>query len=172
MSASKRENAVFTGHLQALADRLTCARNTKYGRSKGMEITSELKAKLIKAGSEEEVKALLGDRASEEESARIWKEIEAHRPTDNLETVDDDELEVVSGGFFYEERDYINDGCADHTRTGDFFPCWRTDSCDMFFIQYTNCNPCPKGGNHESVIRIIDGAEYYVCPKCGQKTRK
>ena len=132
----------------------------------------ELRRKLIRAKDIEEVRAILGPETTQEEIDQVWREIEAHRPTNILEEVDDDELEVVSGGFFYEERDYINDGCADHTRTGDFFPCMRTDRCDMFFIQYTNCNPCPKGGNHESVIRIIDGAEYYVCPKCGQKTRK
>ena len=40
-----------------------------------MEITKELKEKLLQAGSLEEVKALLGEQATEEETARLWHEI-------------------------------------------------------------------------------------------------
>ena len=38
-----------------------------------MDATNELKARLLKAGSEEEVKVLLGDQASAEEVSRIWQ---------------------------------------------------------------------------------------------------
>ena len=52
----------------------------------------------MKANSEEEVKALLDGQASEEKAHHIWQEIEAHRPAEGLEAVDDGELEAVSGG--------------------------------------------------------------------------
>ena len=63
-----------------------------------MEITKELKEKLLKANSEEEVKALLGDAVKEEDVTKIWKEIEAHKADPDLKKVDDDELDAVSGG--------------------------------------------------------------------------
>ena len=65
-----------------------------------MEITKERKEKLMKAGSKEELKAMLGEKASEEETAKLWYELRKTRerePSD-LEKVDDDELEAVSGG--------------------------------------------------------------------------
>lgn len=37
-----------------------------------MVITKELKEKLLQAGSPEEEKALLGEQATEEETARLW----------------------------------------------------------------------------------------------------
>ena len=57
-----------------------------------MEITKELKEKLLKANSEEEVKALLGGSA-EGKTSEFWQEIEAHHGALGLEKVDDDELE-------------------------------------------------------------------------------
>ena len=77
-----------------------------------MEITKELKEKLLKADSEEEVKALLGEEIKEEEAAAIWREIEALKAAPELEKVDDDELEAVNGGA---DRDYLKDGCSSST---------------------------------------------------------
>ena len=65
-----------------------------------MEITMELKEKLMKAGSKEELKAMLGEKASEEETARLWYEIQKAREPGGLEKVDDDELEAVNGGYW------------------------------------------------------------------------
>ena len=62
-----------------------------------MEMTKELKEKLLKANSEEEVKALLGDQATEAECSRAWREIQKSQA---MEAVDDDELASVSGGFY------------------------------------------------------------------------
>ena len=69
-----------------------------------MEITKELKKKLLNANSKEEVSALLGEEAAEEEKARIWHEIQKNRHSD-LESVDDDELEAVSGGVIWFDDD-------------------------------------------------------------------
>ena len=65
-----------------------------------MEITKELKKKMLTANSAEEVGALLGDQATEEEKDRIWHEIKKTGAADDLVTVDDDELEAVSGGIW------------------------------------------------------------------------
>ena len=58
----------------------------------------ELRRKLIRAKDIEEVRAILGPETAEEEINQTWREIEAHRPAEGLEAVDDDELEAVSGG--------------------------------------------------------------------------
>ena len=62
-----------------------------------MEITKGKKEELLKAVSEEEVRAILGKDAEEEQTERIWNEIRNHR---DLEKLDDDELEVVNGGYW------------------------------------------------------------------------
>ena len=65
-----------------------------------MEITKELKEKLLKANSEEEVKAILGDEATQEEAAFVWEKVQAKK-AEGLEAVDDEELEAVSGGALW-----------------------------------------------------------------------
>ena len=64
-----------------------------------MEITKELKEKLLNADSEEEVKALLGDEVTEEEAALLFGEIRKRKEADDLKTLDDDSLEDVVGGI-------------------------------------------------------------------------
>ncbi len=131
-----------------------------------MEITKELREKLLNANSEEEVKALLGDAVKEEEAAAIWKEIEALKAAPDLKKMDDDELEAVSGGA---DRDYLKDGCL--SSTNDSW-CWANDTCDRFWITYSNYDPCPKGGNHEWVKTVHRGlfgewnGVYMKCRKC------
>ena len=134
-----------------------------------MEITQEMRAKLIRAKDQEEVRAILGPEAAEDEIGQIWREIEAHRPADGLETVDDDELDAVSGGGY--DRNYGTQGCADTTKDGW---CWSADKCSSWTILYGNYDPCPKGGNHKwkfirraetPVLSIVD---IYKCEACGE----
>ena len=131
-----------------------------------MEITKELKEKLLKANSEEEVKALLGDAVKEEDVTKIWKEIEAHKADPDLKKVDDDELEAVSGGA---DRDYLKDGCSSSTNASS---CWSNDTCVRFWITYSNYDPCPNGGNHEWVKYVRKGlfgewnGTFMECRKC------
>ena len=131
-----------------------------------MEFTKELKEKLPKANSEEEVKALLGDSVTEKDVTKIWKEIEAHKADPDLKKVDDDELEAVSGGA---DRDYLEDGCAD-TVNSDW--CWFTDLCAGPYISYSNYDPCPKGGNHDwkyTTENVIGKKNPIMkCTKCGE----
>ncbi len=63
-----------------------------------MEITKELKEKLLNANSEEEIKALLGEEITEEEAAVLFQEIKKRKEADNLKALDDDNLEDVAGG--------------------------------------------------------------------------
>ena len=63
-----------------------------------MEITKELKEKLLNADSEEEVKALLGDEVTEEEAALLFGEIRKRKEADDLKALDDGNLEDVAGG--------------------------------------------------------------------------
>ena len=129
-----------------------------------MEITKELKKKLLGANSEEEVKALLGDAVKEEDVTKIWKEIEAHKADPDLKKVDDDELEAVNGGA---DRDYLKDGCS--SSTNDSW-CWYNDNCSEIWTTYSNYDPCPKGGIHEWKAKgIPDGVRWkkiYICQKC------
>ena len=64
-----------------------------------MEITKELREKLLTANSEEEVKALLGDEVTEEEAAVLFQEIRKRKEADDLKALDDDNLEDVAGGL-------------------------------------------------------------------------
>lgn len=63
-----------------------------------MEITKELREKLLKANSEEELKALLGEQVMEEEVALLWQEIRKQKEADNPTTLDDSSLGGVAGG--------------------------------------------------------------------------
>ena len=64
-----------------------------------MEITKELKEKLLNANSEEEVKALLGEEITEEEAALLFQEIRKRKEADDLKALDDGNLENVAGGI-------------------------------------------------------------------------
>ena len=64
-----------------------------------MEITKELKEKLLNADSEEEVKALLGEEITEEEAALLFEEIRKRKEADDLKALDDGNLEDVAGGM-------------------------------------------------------------------------
>ena len=64
-----------------------------------MEITKELKEKILNANSEEEVKALLGDEITEKEAAVLFQEIRKRKESDDLKALDDGNLEDVAGGI-------------------------------------------------------------------------
>ena len=64
-----------------------------------MEITKELKEKLLNANSEEEIKALLGEEITEEEAAVLFQEIQKRKEADDLKALDDGNLEDVAGGM-------------------------------------------------------------------------
>ena len=133
-----------------------------------MEITKELKEKLLNADSEEEVKSLLGG-STEEKASEIWQEIEAYHGAMGLEKVDDDELEAVSGG---EDRDWLKEGCSSSAKVGEL--CFRNDSCSLWTITYSNFDPCPNGGIHEWVEekRFYEDAHRFIqyrCKKCYNK---
>ena len=108
------------------------------------QITQEMRAKLLHAKDQEEVRSILGPEAAEEEIERVWQEIQRHRPAEGLEAVEDDELEAVSGGY---ERDYGAQGCSATVEDGSH--CWTDDKCTWWQVEYVNYDPCPKGGNHD-----------------------
>ena len=64
-----------------------------------MELTKELKEKLLNANSEEEAKALLGDEVTEEEAALLFEEIRKRKEADEFKALDDGNLEDVAGGM-------------------------------------------------------------------------
>ena len=108
------------------------------------ENKQELRGKLIRAKDIEEVRAILGPETAEEEINQTWREIEAHRPEDGLEEVDDDELEAVNGG---EMRDFDNQGCSATVEEGSH--CWSDDACKMFEVEYFNVDRCTDGLRHD-----------------------
>ena len=135
-----------------------------------MEITKELKEKLLNANSEEEVKALLGDEVTLEDAAFVWEKLQAKKAEGALSEVDDDELEAVSGGA---DRDWEKDGCRSST---DLSFCWVSDSCLDIWTTYSNYDPCPKGGKHEWQEKVLidwlrnSQGVFFECKKCHEKT--
>ena len=139
---------------------------------KSMEITKELKEKLLNANSEEEVKAMLGDQATEKDAARAWREINARLAAPNLEEVEDDELEAVSGG---RSRDFLTEGCAASVEHGSF--CLVNDSCVFVEVRYKHeseaCVIGQKGHDWGEYYTKNDGAAYSLtfrrCKRCGKE---
>ena len=106
------------------------------------EFSVELRSKLKKAASREEVEALLKADGQE---------------------LSPDELEDVAGG-----RDWMKDGCAATVEENS--DCWGTDGgCAISNITYTNlpetyCRKC----NKQSAIWIYDDEKYMQrCRYCG-----
>ena len=136
----------------------------------------ELRGKLIRAKDIEEVRALLGPETAEEEIKQVWREIEAHRPAEGLETVDDDELAAVSGGA---DRNWVTQGCSATVEEGSW--CGSDDYCNYYDVTYSNFDPCTDGGLHDyqyagkkEGLRFLiatQGYLSYVCSKC-QKEKK
>ena len=116
-----------------------------------MEITKELKKKLLGANSEEEVKALLGDQATEAECSRAWREIQKSQA---MEAVDDDELASVSGGFYGIFSDKAPDGYdAD---------CWF-----CFHSKHECARSEHPDGYHHFEIKYTSAQKILKCKYCG-----
>ncbi len=137
----------------------------------------ELRGKLIRARDIEEVRAILGPETAEEEIDQVWQEIEAHRPADGLEAVDDDELDAVSGGA---DRDLDKDGCSASVEEGSW--CGSDDYCKWFDVTYSHADWCTDGYRHDwklvdrwvlknytfSGLKIGE-RQFYKCSKCDKK---
>ena len=135
-----------------------------------LNITNELKAKLLAAKSAEEVTELVkadGQEITAEDAAHLWEEITRKREQNGKE-LSLDELEAVSGGA---DRDWLEDGCAATVEPGS--SCWSNDACNKWDVVYDHKpskNTCPACGinlyvdheEHRSEITI-----YYRCIKCG-----
>ena len=112
-----------------------------------LNITNELKAKLLAAQSAEEAAALVksnGQEITSEDAAHLWEEISRHRNQDGSE-LSTDELEAISGG-----RNAMTEGCAATVEAGS--NCYFTDNClGAFFVIYEvypyNAS-CPDDGQN------------------------
>ena len=136
-----------------------------------MEITKELKEKLLKANSEEEVKALLGEQATEMEVKKAWAEVQKYR--NELEEVSDDEMEAVSGGTW----------CAflgeyEQAKDGRDVGCVFNDYSDWDEANATICSKgnAADGWYHKWVFDREfekDNRTYiqYKCSKCEKKNK-
>ena len=129
--------------------------------AKDLELDKELKAKLLKAKSPDEVAGFLkaaGQEADEEAAARIWEEIAHHSADAELSL---DELESVTGGA---DRDWLTDGCAATVEPKSW--CWSEDRCTIWDVTYDHqphcyCRECPTG------IMYGIGNSTYQCNVCG-----
>ena len=113
-----------------------------------MNITNELREKLLTADSAEKVAELLkadGQEVEPDDVEKLWTEVTKKRQKDDRE-LSVDELEAVSGGV--EQRDYWGQGCAATVEPGS--DCWGTDGgCSVNNIEYQHM---PNG----------------FCPDCGR----
>ena len=123
------------------------------------EFSFELRSKLKKAESREEVEALL--KADGQDTAltdEVWRKAEELRARDGQE-LSMDELEDVAGG-----RDWYEEGCAATVEPNS--DCWSTDGgCYMSNISYSympNCK-CPKCGRNACNL----GGYHWLCRNCG-----
>ena len=107
-----------------------------------LNITNELKPKLLAAKSAEEVTALLkadGQEITPEDAALLLEEISRKREQDGKE-LSLDELEAVSGG----NRDWASDGCQATVEDDSW--CWSNDSCfynDVVYDHFDASQKCP-----------------------------
>ena len=115
-------------------------------------MNDDLKMKLSKANSLEEVQTILGENSGLDIN-QVWKEIEKHRYAKS-EKLDLSELDAVSGGA----RDWRKEGCAATCEPGSW--CGSNDFCHVWDVTYDyfwDC--CPDGHAHD----FVDN----VCARCG-----
>ena len=107
-----------------------------------INMTNELRAKLLSANSVEEVDQFVkadGQEITAEEASELWKEIEAHKKDAELSI---DELESVSGGA---DRDWLKQGCAATVEAGS--RCRSNDFCSWIDVTYDHApqtEMCPN----------------------------
>ena len=116
-------------------------------------MNADLKAKLAKANSLEEVRTILG-ASSGLDAEQLWREIENHR-SNRSEKLDLGELDAVSGGA---DRDWVKEGCAATCEFGSW--CWSNDRCISWDVTYDQFwIKCPDGKDH-----IFNNL---TCTRCG-----
>ena len=130
-----------------------------------INITEELKAKLIAAKSAEEVAALVkadGQEITAKGAEQLLKEIGTHKPGSELSL---DELESVSGGA---DRDWVTDGCAATVEADSW--CSSNDGCFIWDITYSRepeSEMCPKCRINTYIDYKTSTRTIYKCPRCG-----
>ena len=132
-----------------------------------INMTEELKEKLLKAQSLEEVKELLKSVGGDDTSAeQLWKDITDRREGKELSA---EELETVTGGA---DRYWPTDGCAATVEPESI--CWTDDECikwDVVYDKGPTTKRCPKCGSHYYVTDSSPKHNVYKCPVCGNSER-
>lgn len=122
----------------------------------------ELKGRLLKAESAEEVAQMLregGYEFSPEDARCVYEKAVARRS--NEEEFSLEELEAVAGGV----RDYYTEGCAATVEAGSW--CWSNDRCGTWDVVYNvypidrTCKACGGG------MLFVNRYDCYKCSKCG-----
>ena len=137
-----------------------------------LNITNELKAKLLAAKSEEELAVLLKDAGVDKPAAkRIWAELTNKREADGKE-LSLDELEAIGGGA---DRDFLKDGCAATMEPGSW--CGSNDCCYFWDVTYDNeptKTSCPFCGSDPMVTWTMRDSEgiYIICSNCGNTIKR
>lgn len=142
-----------------------------------INITKELKSRLLAAQSAEEAAAMMkegGQEITPEETAHLWEEIKKVREQEG-KALSVDELDAVSGG---KDRDWVKDGCAATVEYGSW--CSSNDMCYTWDVTYKNqpiSLTCPKCGMflYEDLSRppkvdkwgLFHLPIYHVCKACG-----
>ena len=142
-----------------------------------LNITNELKAKLLAAQNAEEVAELVkadGREITAEDAAKLWNEITKCRDQEG-KALSPNELEAVSGGV---DRDWLTDGCAATVEPGS--DCWGTDYCVWLPVTYEHKpvdSICPVCGTYLYLAevnygRTFSGETYrYRCKTCGYEKK-
>ena len=68
-----------------------------------MNTEKEMWEKRLKANSQEDVKALLGESITDEQAAQMWRDVQTVRGA--LDEIEDDELKDVNGGYVFHHVD-------------------------------------------------------------------
>ena len=128
----------------------------------------ELRTKVMKAQSADEVADLLREAGTDEALAeQIWNEMSSHKENEELSL---DELNAVSGGA---DRDWIKDGCAASVEPNSW--CKSNDGCWYWDVTYSH-EPanvkCPNCGINLYVAKVryatnpSDDETCYKCKNC------
>ena len=110
-----------------------------------MNISDELKAKLLTAKSADEAAELVkaeGQESTTEETKLIWDEISKLKAQDGKELCPD-ELEGITGGHsLFEVNNWSKLGCAATVEEGS--SCVTNDACQAVYFTYDNFSErCP-----------------------------
>ena len=147
-----------------------------------LKIDGELRSRLFKAQSAEQVMEIIKESGQEikaEDAEHMFQEISKFQAGSELSA---DELEAVSGGY----RNYIEEGCA--ATVEPMSDCWGEDGgCLMIHYTYFNspgferCPTCNAYVHLDEDYMIDNGCindsrngffEQYTCPNCGTYTIK